>query len=236
MVRLSAASVLRARQGKEVKASLSLTAGDEPTESMRSWSWDHKKLDLCWRVETTVRRPFQRELLRDGNRTVQWRCHVPAGRVSATMGIGSHAEQIEGIGYAEELEMTVAPWDLPIRELRWGRALSERTSIIWIEWRGPQPLLLVFVNGKLESESEIGDNFVRCRGVEVCLAEGRTIRDGPIGTNALAGVPGVASWAPAAFLSAHETKWVARAEIRSRRRVRQAWAIHEVVRFGAPQP
>src|SRR5450759_1984877 len=58
---------------------------------------------------------------------VEWRCVMPKG--SACLNGG------RGLGYAEHLRITIAPWKLPIRTLRWGRFLTPNTTLIWIDWQ-----------------------------------------------------------------------------------------------------
>ena len=45
--------------------------------------------------------------------------------------------EFNGLGYAECLTVTVPPWQLPIRQLRWGRFVAPDRSLAWIDWQGP---------------------------------------------------------------------------------------------------
>ncbi len=127
--------------------------------------------------------------------------------------------------------MTIAPWSLPIRELRWGRAISDVASIVWIEWRGEHPLVLTVVDGDAHDAGEIADSHIATGDASVALSEARVLRDGAIGTTALASIPGLSRIAPLAWLGSRETKWVSRADIHTRAGTSRGWAIHEVVRF-----
>ncbi len=60
--------------------------------------------------------------------TVEWHCLMPRARVR----IGKRS----GLRYAEHLNITVAPWKLPIRTLRWGRFATPSDWIVWIDWQG----------------------------------------------------------------------------------------------------
>src|ERR1043166_5189999 len=75
---------------------------------------------------------------------VTWRCIAPSGDAAVEL----PERTLRGRGYAEVLEMQVAPWSLPIRELRWGRAIGAETSLVWIEWRGGHPLQLAIRGGE----------------------------------------------------------------------------------------
>jgi hypothetical protein len=128
--------------------------------------------------------------------------------------------------------MTVAPWRLPIRELRWGRFLTASDALVWIRWRGARPLLLLDHNGRRLSAGEVGDGGVRAAGCSLGFGATRVLRDGPLGATVLRGVPGLRRRLPAAILGARETKWCSRGELAAPGSPpRAGWAIHEVVRF-----
>ena len=71
---------------------------------------------------------------------VDWHCVLPRGPVSAGA--------FNGLGYAEHLRLTIPPWRLPIRTLRWGRFLSPRNSLVWIDWQGGFTSRTLFLNGR----------------------------------------------------------------------------------------
>lgn len=137
---------------------------------------------------------------------VQWDCMQPRSRVSLA--------GLQGLGYAEVLTLTIAPWSLPIDELRWGRFASEGHGKVWIEWRGPHPLAQVLVDGKAgEAPLVLDDDAV--------------LRSGRIEETALSIIPNLASMLPGRILGLTETKWRSRGTMLGR----QGFAIHEVVRW-----
>jgi hypothetical protein len=143
---------------------------------------------------------------------------------------------IEGLGYVERLDMTLRPWELPIRELRWGRFLSENAAVVWIEWRGARPLALLSCNGALIGELELGDQSVAWGRGRLELETGPVLRDGVLGATALARVPLLALLAPRAIREVHENKRLRPGKlVDSDGRVETGWAIDEVVRFGGPE-
>jgi hypothetical protein len=132
-------------------------------------------------------------------------------------------------GYAEVLETDIPPWQLPINELRWGRAIGASSSVVWIDWRGSVPLTLILLDGE-PVDGSVDDRRVAFADRSITLTPTRLLRDGPIGTTALASIPGLSSWAPAAILAAHETKWFSSAACTGPPPF-AGRAIHEVVRF-----
>ena len=63
----------------------------------------------------------------------------------------------EGTGYAERLELSIRPWRLPIRELRWGRFVSEGASMAWIDWQGADPTEVIRALGYEPGKEESPD-------------------------------------------------------------------------------
>jgi hypothetical protein len=136
-----------------------------------------------------------------------------------------------GLGYAERIETTLAPWNLPIRELRWGRFVSEGASLAWIDWGGPYPLRLVLHDGRVSENAAVDDAHVTTRTSLLSLERPRVLREGPIGTTALARVPLVRDALPVRLLALSETKWISRGTLHDLHGRHEGWAIHEVVRW-----
>ena len=79
---------------------------------------------------------YRRTLYQAPDGAIRWHCTLPCAQAEVTLEDG---HTLTGLGYAEYLEVTLQPWRLPIRELRWGRFLSTEDAVTWIEWRGPVP-------------------------------------------------------------------------------------------------
>jgi hypothetical protein len=132
-------------------------------------------------------------------------------------------EEIDGLGYVERLRLTLPPWELPIRELRWGRILSAAGSATWIDWRGPSPLRLALRDGRRVTAGAVGDRVVDAGG-PVRLAPVATLRDARLSrTLPLA----LRRALPRAGLGLEETKWLSRGTLEGA----PGLAIHEVVRW-----
>ena len=151
---------------------------------------------------------------------VTWECVAPVARVSASAG----GETFEGLGYAERLTMTVPPWRLPIRELRWGRFAAAEGGLVWIQWRGDAPRALALRDGRPVPLAEVREDGVCAGGVELALAEAVPLRSGSLGRGPLRRLAGAL---PAALLRVDERKWRARGSAGGAR----GWVIHEIVRW-----
>lgn len=75
---------------------------------------------------------------------IDWECRQPAADARVRLAGG---REITGLGYAERLRMTIPPWRLPLRTLRWGRFLAAGESWVWIDWQGPHVARFAFRNG-----------------------------------------------------------------------------------------
>lgn len=171
--------------------------------------------------------PIAISLLDDERGKIAWRCQQPGGRASLRL---PNAQVLAGLGYAEELEMTVAPWALPFSELRWGRFVSERRSVVWIDWRGGLDRRWVFAEGVAVDASVVERDRVAWPGATLEIEPGRVWRHGRLGKT----VAGVLSFCvPRRAARAVETKWISPAVLRSDPGAPETgWVIHEVVRWG----
>lgn len=160
--------------------------------------------------------------------TVRWHCHLPCADAQLTV----HGHRLRGTGYVEHLALEVAPWHLPIDELRWGRFHAGVRSLVWIEWRGAAPLRVALRDGEAIAIGAVGDHgFELPEGGSLRLAAPTVLRDGQLGKTVLA--ERLLRWLPLprAVRSMRETKWLAQGEWREGERVMTGSAIHEVVRW-----
>jgi hypothetical protein len=162
---------------------------------------------------------------------LEWNCLAP--RAISSMQIGS-GDLSQGWGYAEHLRLSVPPWRLPIRRLRWGRFVNATDALVWIDWSGPYNKQVVFLNGSLVSAETINDEEIVLAAEEVTLylEDKQVIRDGKLGATALSVIPKLSDIFPASVLNVRERKWLSVAVLR-----RPGYpdstgmAIHEVVEW-----
>lgn len=172
--------------------------------------------------------PREQTLWTSPRGAVRWHCHMPRADVQLT--VAGH--ELSGWGYVEHLALDVAPWHLPIEELRWGRFHADARSLVWIEWRGPHPLRLCLCDGVAAAIGPVGDRgFELNDGGSLRLAEPDVLRDGRLGKTVLA--ERLLRWLPLprAVRAMRESKWLARGEWRDGERVLAGHAVHEVVRW-----
>jgi len=226
------ASILFAPLHSTPKSTTSLEPFQPPRLDPVSLSWQHASLGFRgqWSVDSL---PIQRDLLTTPAGTVTWNCR--AHRATATVLFADRT--FTGLGYVEHLGLTLAPWQLPIRNLRWGRFISPTDSLIWLQWRGPHPLDLLFHNGKLvPAATTIDDVHITAPPFALEMSPPRILRDGSLMTTALASVPSLAALFPRSILRTRETKWLSSATLQSPAGSSTGFAIHELVAFPERSP
>ena len=204
-------------QGGQTTTTNRVRADAEPQCDEHGVRWASPSLGVDF--ELTPRVSGVEVQLHDG---VVWRCVAPCG--------DARMNGIVGRGYAEVLEMTVAPWSLPMRELRWGRAIGERTSLVWIQWSGAKPLQVAVHDGALANVVHIDDDLVRLAdGTSVTLSQHSVLREDSL-ANTLRPLRALGPLLPRVLTSAIERKWRSRATISPND---EGWAIHEHLTFAA---
>lgn len=207
-----------------------LRGGAGPIASATGVEWRCKGLGVhaAWRALCPS---VERELYCTPAGAVRWKCIVPRGSCSLRVG----DDTCVGLGYVEVLEMTLAPWDLPIAQLRWGRWIGAEGGITWIRWDGGHPLSLVLCDDT-EVEATVSDDCIAfADGRRLELAVARVVREGMLGSTVLRSLPGVRLVAPKALLQTCEHKWLSKGQLigdMASTPRQEAWAIHERVDFG----
>jgi hypothetical protein len=189
-------------------------------ETPRGVHWRLPALGIAgnWR---TNGRTIRKVIYQDGDGVVDWECLAPCA-FAATGGI-------TGLGYVDRLRLTIPPWNLPIRRLRWGRFLSERQSVVWIDWAGGFNSTSVFRNGKPVAAACIEDDgLVLDGGLVLRFDRGLVIGPGVHGATFL-GAPGLDRFAPMGMPPVEESKWRSAATLEEPGEAPvHGWAIHEL--------
>lgn len=227
-VHFQSALVHRNRDG--TRETFSWRRGTPPHIQQNSVQWNSKALRIsgAWSaLESSVEtRIFESQ---EGN--VDWQCVQPRAR--ATVRIGT-AKGLHGFGYAEHLRLTIPPWRMPLKELRWGRFLSESESVVWIDWRGGYSRRIVLLDGCQVQAEKITDRQVVFEGNEAVLDldEICVLREGTLAEGALHIPRKLTALLPFQALSIHECKWRSRGVLRRGNAAPSTgWAIHEVVQW-----
>jgi hypothetical protein len=149
---------------------------------------------------------------------------VPGGRARVRFG----GADLEGYGYAECLSVTGDPAALGLRELLWGHFAGPLTQLVWLVWRGAEPLTLVLWNGEEVPGATVPDaGVVLARGQRLAMGAPRVLRSGGVGDTIPAALRLLV---PASLYGIREEKWIAEAQLgNGRDPAERGWAIYERV-------
>jgi len=158
---------------------------------------------------------------------VEWNCQQPAARVHLRTQSG---KQYDGLGYAEFLNLTIPPWQLGLRNLFWGRFISETHSVVWIEWQGEYPFTELICNGQRIADARICENSVKCDEFVLTFEREATIRQGSVGETFISKIPSAIRVAHIEFFGGREQKFLSRGNLNLENGSQSTgWVIHERV-------
>ena len=207
----------------------SLVPAPPPNVDADTTTWRAPALGCVIDVRSR-QRPIEERLLDDGTGIVEWRAEAPAAQVSVEL---RGFPPVQGPGYAERILMTVLPWRLPIRELRWGHWLDAASSrsVVWIDWRGESPRTWVFVDGKMAPSAVVTDDGLCAGSVKLVVGERRTL-EALAFSQIAATIPTLRAVVPKSLLALHQIRWCSNGTLQEGNAVAlRGRAIHEVVVF-----
>ena len=184
-------------------------------------------------------RPCERVIYETEAGGIQWRCFQPRSRTEVRIknctSKGDRTSKanrtIHGLGYAECLTVTVLPWSLPLKELRWGRFVSPRDSLVWVDWKGAYDTSFAMVNGEERELLSATGEEVATPEAKLRIGCGFTLREGRLRSTILPDVPALDKLLPGSLFRVEETKWCSRGEMFSGNHSSSGWVIHEVVHW-----
>jgi hypothetical protein len=172
-------------------------------------------------------RPFRTTVYQCEGGLVDWNCLQPESNVCLRVGDTT----LEGKGYAEWLTTTLAPWRLPMKQLRWGRFVSDRHSLVWIDWQGSHNTSFAVLDGRQCTLRKASEEVILAEGVSLKLSERMPLRAGKLGTTVLRFAPRIKRLFPRSLASIEEHKWRSRGVLECGDQVSNGWVIHEVVHW-----
>jgi len=196
-----------------------------------SFTSDHIKvefprLNVCGRWEGTAT-PVQLPVYENASGSVLWNCLQPRSSVKLRIG----ERELAGLGYAECLTLTLAPWQLPMRQLRWGRFVSQQDSLAWIDWQGLYSTSFAVHNGLRCETLAVSDSEIVLRDATLRMEESLPLRAGRLGSTILPGAPALGKLLPHSLFNIEERKWRSRGILNAHDRESKGWVIHEVVHW-----
>ncbi len=87
---------------------------------------------------------FTKTVFANEKGSVMLECFQPRSAVNIRIKNGI----IAGTGYCERIKLTLKPWQLPFKEIRWGRCHTESDTYIWVYSKGESGLNMLLKNNK----------------------------------------------------------------------------------------
>lgn len=195
---------------------------DAPQLKHNTLHWKNRQYSGCWKN----RQPgFSQTLFENKNGFIRWHVQQPL----ATVRLESPHGVLYGMGYSEQLEMTLPPWQLPVQELRWGRFVSEFDSVVWVNWAGKQPLQLICCNGELLTGAQFTDERISQTGFQLDMQNNHSIRSGEVGNTVFKGAGLLRMLVPVKAFLTHEQKWLGTGQLHAGNTTTNGLIIHERV-------
>ena len=173
---------------------------------------------------------FEPKVLFDASAgSIEWQCLGADCDVSAR--VDGHS--MRGRGYTERLSMTVPPWSLPFRELRWGRYIGEdgRDYAVWIDLREGLRRNWICVNSSTPVEGTVDDAGVRAHGSELVFEASRSIRNENVARTLLGRLQFLSRVLPRGVRSIQENKQLSSCVLSVDGSKSKGFAINEVVQW-----
>lgn len=178
--------------------------------------------------------PIQARLFESNEGNLDWNCHQPASFVRLKI----KDRVVKGIGYVEQLILTVEPWKIPMNELRWGRYGSQEDHLVWIELRGKGKQQWMWYNGEKIENANINDDQITIpeKGINLDINRSVVLESEKkilqVVRDLIRYLPGLNRSMPIRFLMADEFKWLSHGILqKDGKEISKGWAIHELVNF-----
>jgi hypothetical protein len=208
------------------RTSLGEAASPEFANGRLSWTSATLGLHGEWRA---LDAPIALTLLASRAGNIEWLCAVPCARAAVV----TPGARYEGLGYAERLRLTLPPWALPFRTLRWGRHASDRHALVWIEWDGEQPMRAAWLDGEPQPSARVVASGVAglTNQRELRWHGGRDLSRRPVDATVARAAPALAARVAGRLATMQEHKQLSPSSLIDAGGVPidRGWAIHEVV-------
>jgi len=223
------ASLLHATPAQPVAERTTLLGARSPVleEDLLRWQVPAFRFDASWQ---RVGAPLEQTLLDAEPGRLEWHCHLPRARVTARF----EGTILGGLGYAEQLRVTIPPWQLPFRTLRWGRYVSARHGLVWIEWERDLDRRWVWLDGREEPAARLDRHGITALSErrELGFEDRRVVRDSQVLTSVGQMLPDAIRTRLGPLAGMREQKWLAESELRQEGlAVDRGWTLHEEVRW-----
>lgn len=173
--------------------------------------------------------PLASTLLSSPAGNIEWACLMPRARASAV----TPAARYDGLGYAEHLRLTLPPWAVPFHTVRWGRHVSDRHALVWIERDGAAPMHAAWLDGTPEPAAAAVTSGVAglSHGRALHWHTSREIADRSVGDAIAGAAPALGTLVAGRLAGVREHKQLSASTLvdADGQALDHGWALHEVV-------
>ena len=209
-----------------------------PLVKDKTITWSDSKYGVSGTWESQVEM-IQTRIFNSDEGYLDWKCYQPASKVHLKI----NDNILEGMGYAEQLIITLPPWKIPMDELRWGRFGSDENYLVWIELREKEKCQWLWLNGEKIENCIIEDDHLTLPEKNLVLNLDRGValesekKIFSVVEKLIRYIPGINKVIPLKFLMADEFKWLSKGQLQMQgKTLSDGMAIHELVNFKAFQP
>jgi hypothetical protein len=226
-IRLGYSALLRSAPASSPTETASIRRCHAPRLEGDVITWRCAPLGVAgtWRADAA---PIAANLLDTNDGGIQWDCRMPRAHAHVTCG----AEAWVGQGYVETLHLTLSPNRLPFRTVRWGRHLSSRHAVVWIEWEGETDRRWVWLDGAEQPAARLTPTGLAMGdGRQVRFSASRDLRKQAVEANLSPVTAPVQHRLVGVLGGMHEHKLLSRSSLLGAdgRALDDGWAIHEEV-------
>jgi hypothetical protein len=227
LLKLKFTNILTKSTDKEIEHYKSFKNFTPPEFKFPKLDWIDKSsaINAEW---NSLSEPIIIELFNNDGKKIIWECYQPSADCKIQFNNGM---TFNGFGYTEKIKMTVKPWVIGIKELRWGRFISEDTYIVWINWIGKNNLTMVFCNGIEYNKAEFDNDKIIFDNKILCIDNWTVIRKGAIKKTIFDRLPWLRKLFPDSIMNMQELKWLSKGIFIDNQINKTGWIIHEVVKW-----
>jgi hypothetical protein len=219
--------------GVQLKSRFRDVQAPQMSGDLITWSDSGFDVSGTWKSSAKM---IQARLFDSEDGFLDWKCYQPASKVQLKI----NGDVWDGSGYAEQLILTVAPWKIPMDELRWGRFGSGENNLVWIELREKTKRQWLWLNGEKIENCTIEDEQISLPEKNLVLNLDRGVllesekKIFSVVEKLIRYIPGFNKVIPIHFLMADEFKWLSKGQLQSQgKTIDSGMAIHELVNFKA---
>lgn len=202
----------------------SFSSSQFPIADNNTIEWKFLDAHASWK---RIDAPVHETLLSQPIGDINWSCIFPKAYALVTIG---NEQMKKALGYVEKISISIPPWKIPIRELHWGRFITDIHTVVWIKWEGPLPKTLIYHNNERIAEGSISSEIIIFGNYSLDLGNKQKIRSGTLFSTVFAGFKTLMSLFPNNIMHLQENKWVSDGNLKVNGKiVSSGKAIHEHV-------